>query len=332
VSIESANTAEFRALVCVTTCQRLVYLRAYLPHVARVCADDPRFTLVVSLDGTDPETLSFCNEWGVPLVYSDLREGVGLSKNRVLERFPDFDYYFFLEDDVEVFYGSIFATHVALAQASDIHHFSLFEPGGVRSPIGESSHAGYRIVHCLYGGGVFNFFTGIGLQRVGGWHTRFARYRRWGHTEHSYRFPRVGLAPAAFNVAVEASRTCIWHAHPPVTSVPGVPMDADQIAAPERDLMDQELRHVPVQTLSPHHINDVPLRDVGFLASTLAHGDRYPLLRGIERSRAWSDYHVWRYQAAGAWGPRGIALVAAALRWPRNPALRHAVKTTLLLK
>ncbi len=243
--------SDYRALVAVTTCQRLRYLRRYLPHLARFCARDPRFSLLVALDGTEADTLGFCEEWEVPLLYADAREGVGISKNRVLERYPDFDYYFFLEDDVELVDGSVFPAHVELSRASGIHHFSLFECGGVRKPTSESDVAGHRVVQGLFGSADFGFYTGAGLSQVGGWHPRFAEYRRWGHTEHSYRFYRAGLAPAPFTVAKDMAGACIWHYPSAVTRVQGVPVDGDEIAAPERELIDQELRYVPVQTLVP---------------------------------------------------------------------------------
>ena len=162
------DAADYRALVCVTTCRRLPYLRRYLPHFARFCSDDPRFHLLVSLDGDEVDTRRFCEQWEVPLLHSDLREGVGMSKNRVLERFPDFDYYFFVEDDVELVDSSVFAAHVELSRATGIHHFTLFERNGLRKATGESTAAGYRVRHGLYGGADFSLYTGAGLRQVGG--------------------------------------------------------------------------------------------------------------------------------------------------------------------
>jgi hypothetical protein len=52
-------------------------------------------------------------------------------------------------------------------------------------------------------------------ETVGGWHPSFARYRRWGHTEHSCRFVRAGLAPPPFNVAERCPR--MNRIHPCVT-------------------------------------------------------------------------------------------------------------------
>jgi hypothetical protein len=323
------SSPAYRALVCITTCQRIQYLRRYLPHFARFCAQDPRFALLVSLDGSDHQVARFCEEWDVPLVFSTKREGVGLAKNRVLERFPDFEYYFFLEDDVELVDGSVFPAHVELAQSSGIHHFSLFVRGGARNLIGESLIAGRRVRHCQYGGADFNFFTGEGLRHVGGWHPRFAEYRRFGHTEHSYRFVRSGLAPAPFNVAEELDDRCIWHFHPSVARVSGIPLDADQIAAPERALMNDQLVHVPVQTLSHYYFNDVPFHAIDRLAATLESGDRYPLVTRAERHEALSGYWLWQSQVNGPLARRSFALVAATYNWPSNPAIRHLIKTAL---
>jgi hypothetical protein len=307
----------------------LGYLRRSLPHFARFCAGQQDFSLLVALDGDEAETLRFCDEWQVPLLFSDEREGVGMSKNRVVERFPDFDYYFFVEDDVELVDGSVFATHVELSQASGIHHFSLWAGGEVRKPTSQSVVAGHRVAHGLYGSADFSFYTGEALSRVGGWHPVFARYRRWGHTEHSYRLFRAGLAPAPFNIVAQLAETCIWHSPPPVTRVKGIPHDEDQIAAPERELMDEGLRHVPVQTLSPHHLNRFPPGCPRRLALALDRGELYPLVERSERRKCRSSYQLWRSRNASNPWSRAAAFVAAVWNWPANPALRHALKEAL---
>ncbi|MGE5280921.1 MAG: glycosyltransferase family 2 protein [Chloroflexota bacterium] len=322
------RSEDYRALVCITTCERPGYLRRYLPHFARFCAGDPRFPLLVALDGDDEETRRFCAEWRVPLIHSREREGVGLSKNRVLERFPDFDYYFFVEDDVELIDGVVFPAHVELAQASEIHHFSLFSERRIGEPAGESRIAGRRVAHSFVGSARFNFFTAEGLRQVGGWHPRFAEYRRWGHTEHSYRFYNAGLAPAPFNVATELSYACIWHLHPSVTPL-SLPGDEEEIVAPERELIDEKLRHVPLQTLSPYELNDVPFGELDRLAATLDAGERYPLVEAAERRHCRSDYQLWRCRWAKGRGRRAAALLAAAWQWPSNPMLKRTVRMAL---
>ncbi|HEX3801327.1 MAG TPA: glycosyltransferase family A protein [Solirubrobacteraceae bacterium] len=321
----------WRALVAFTTSNRGVYAKRSLPHLARACLSDPRLDLVVALDGDDPETRAVCAQWHIPLIYSEAREGVGLSKNRVLKRFPDYDYYFFLEDDVEVLDGAVFARHVALMRTSGIHHMSLFDYAEGRGLRSETSVLGQRLVHFSYGSAEFNAFTREGIQKVGGWHPLFAQYRRWGHTEHSYRFPRNDLAPAPFNVAVELAGLCIRHRPPSVT--PGIglaTLDADQIAAPERELMSQALSHVPLQTLAPYHVENQPGRPAAELAQLVARSrNRYPLLRGADWRHAQGDYLVWRFETSRAPARRVAALVLAGLLHPSGIALRHAVKIRL---
>jgi hypothetical protein len=327
--VSGSSPPEYRALVCITTCERPHYLRRYLPHFARFCAEDRRFALLVALDGPDAESERFCAEWEVPLVRSEEREGVGISKNRALEAFPDHDYYFFLEDDVELVEGSVFPAHVEIARASGIHHLSLFAPRRLRGRTGESAAAGHRILHGSVGSARFNFFTGEGLRQVGGWHPRFAEYRRWGHTEHSYRFLHAGLAPAPFNLAADLSETCIWHFPPPVTQPSLLPADADGIVAPERELIEQRLRHVPVRTLSPYRVERAELPPPLRLAATLDAGGRYPLIVGPERRHCRSDYQLWRYRTVAPAPRRAGALLAAAWQWPRNPRLKRTIREAL---
>jgi hypothetical protein len=254
---------------------------------------------------------------------------VGLAKNRALARFPEFDYYFFIDDDTEVVDGSVFAQHIAASRASGIHHFSLFAAGGLRKPMHTSTAGGWSIAHGLYGGGPFSFFTGEGLRQVGGWHPRFAEFRRWGHTEHSWRFMRAGLAPAPFNVIDGLDRACIWHFHPSVTSSAEMPRDADQLTTPERELIDARLTHVPLQTLSPHYFNDAPFEAVARLAHSLDQRGRYPLAGRTARREAWSDYLLWRFETGDRPVRRAVSLLGAAGSWPGNPMLRHMAKTAL---
>jgi hypothetical protein len=322
----------WRALVAFTTSNRSAYVKRCFPELARAALGDQRLDLLVALDGDDAETRAVCAEWNIPLLYSDEREGVGLSKNRVLEHFPDYDYYFFLEDDVEVLDGTVFARHVELMQASGIQHMSLYSQRGELPPsTGETIVRGQRIVHYPYGHADLNAFTRASLERVGGWHPLFATYRRWGHTEHSYRFARVGLAPAAFNVAVDLADTCIWHSPPSVTSWVGLAaVDVDGIAQPERELIQQELTHVPLQTIAASHLENRPPGQVPDLARAVrGRRGRYPLLHGADRRLAQSDFLLWRFETASAWRTRLAAFLAATVLYPNSIAVRHAAKTRL---
>lgn len=326
----ASENRTWTALIAVTTCNRDRYVRRCLPPLARAVNNDPRLALLVSLDGTDPATREICWRWRVPLLHSERREGVGLSKNRVLATFPEFDYYFFIEDDAELIDESVFAAYVSISRATGIHHMSLFQRDGVRQPVGERLVCGHRVVHALYGGADFNFFTREGLRQTGGWHPLFAEYRRWGHTEHSYRFPRAGLAPAPFNVVTSLSDSFIWHAPASVTTATAIDIDVFQIARPERDLMDLGLVHVPVQTLAPFHFNEIPFGASTALAKASTWRNPYPLLKSTERRQAFADYLVWRFEISRHLPARAAALLGAASLDPRNVALRHAIKTRVV--
>src|SRR5213079_1427386 len=145
-------------------------------------------------------------------------------------------------------------------------------------------------------------------------------------TEHSCRFVTAGLAPSPFNVASDLTEACIWHIPPSVTRPNLLPADADQLVAPERELIDRALTHVPVQTIAPYRFNDAPFDGVDRLGATLEAGERYPLVRGAERRRCRSDYQLWRFRSAATTRRRTGALLAAAWQWPANPTLRDTVK------
>lgn len=323
----SISEPPYRALITITTCRRLDRIRRYLPHFAQFCAGDSRFSLLVALDGKDEAYEQFCEAWSLPLVYSAEREGVGISKNRVLERFPDFDYYFFLDDDVELTDGEVFPAHVRLAQESRIHHFSLFERDGMRTRTGETIVGDRRVAHGMFGGGQFNFFTKEGLERVGGWHTDFAEFRRWGHTEHTYRFFNAGLTPAPFNMVIDLADACIWHYPPPVTKAGSMAVDEDQISTVERRLMDAKLDYFPVKTLSKPGFNGQPFTRIQRLAGLVSPNERYPLATREERRQSLADYSLWRARSSAGRLTRLTHLVRAAAYWPSNPRLRHQLKT-----
>ena len=319
----------YRALVCITSCMRVQRLRRYLPHFASAVAEDPRYFLLVALDGREPEYVDFCDQWDVPLLMSEEREGVGLSKNRVLKQFPDFDYYFFLEDDTELADPAVFHRHVEMHRISGIHHFTLGPPDRLRKLSGETLVEGTRILHGFFGEAQFNFFTRVSLERVGGWHPLFAEYRRFGHTEHSYRVHRAGLAPAPFNLIPELASALVWHFPPAVTTVRDVPITADDIPKFEWQLILDELDRVPIETISAYEFNGKTLDGVKPLASLLGLGNRYPLVEGRERRECESSYLLWRAQHSQSLIARLALLVRAFAAWPLNPAVKHYVKRTL---
>jgi hypothetical protein len=247
-----------RALISITTCDRSPLVRTFVPAFHRFCLGNPRFDFLLSIDGVDfgsnPDTIAFARERGIAFVASRDPEGVGISKNRVLTRLGGYTCYFFVEDDVELLDPRVFETHIRLSEASGIHHFSLHERARIRDVISTVECQGMNIIHALYGSAQLSFFTRTALAAAGGWHPDFASCRRGGHTEHSYRVYRNGLAPAPFNIAEGCLGHLRWGNPPSVVSPDGLPITSDGIFTAEQELIDRRLKHLPLATLSPFRL------------------------------------------------------------------------------
>ena len=202
------------SLICITTCNRINELkRIIIPYLQFVEKND-EFNFLLAVDGNNVEYIEFCTKYNIPLLYSDKREGVGVSKNRVFLTFPNYDYYFFIEDDVELINESVFQLHIDAFQETGIHHFSLFPSSGYPQKFvhSKTKYRNYDIISGMIGSAQFNFFTKKSLEISGGWHIHFAKYRRYGHHEHSYRIMNNGLIPAPINFISDVlNNSFIWH-------------------------------------------------------------------------------------------------------------------------
>jgi hypothetical protein len=242
-----------RSLICVNTCNRLLNVKAMVWDFAAFCARNRGYDFVLALDGNNREYLNYANRYGLPIIYSQAREGVCLSKNRVLKQFAetDYDYVFFLDDDAQLLDSRVFDIHIEVSRVAGIHHLILGQRARQRAVQGFSSAAGYRIEHAMYGTGQFTFYTCEGLKRVGGFHTEFGRYRRFGHTEHSYRFVNAGLQAYPFNMILECEPMLRWFDPPSVTSTVVARDPESRLALVEMDIIRQRLTHLPLQTMAP---------------------------------------------------------------------------------
>lgn len=320
---------DWKMLVAVTTCNRASLLRRLLPRLAAAVGNDSRIALFVAVDGNDEEVLAFCERWQVPSLHGSNRVGVGITKNRVLDAYPNFDYYCFLDDDVELRDGRVFERLVALSRATSIPTFTLGHPSWIKSIRGETTAIGERIKHCDYGPGAFNFFSAPALFQVGGWHPRFAQYRRFGHTEHSQRFVNAGLAPSAFNVVTTLTDACAWLMPPSVARPAEVEFDVHEIAEPERELMQTALTGYPIVPFAPYLISGPEPRRLTELERIAAVKNRYPLVHGRERRQASADFLATRMDR----DPRPRYAAAAGLLSlaldPGSLMLRHLLKLKL---
>jgi hypothetical protein len=287
-----------RALICITTSNRSLAVKAFVWDYIAFCRNNPHYNFVVSLDGHDTSTIEYCTKQEIPIVYSEAREGVGLSKNRILSAFSDYDHYFFIEDDVGLLDASVFDLHVKAAQELNVHHMSLFPKERIREQACEMTLMnGRKAISCMFGGAQFNYFTKTGIDMVGGFHTSFAKYRRFGHTEHTYRFVNAGLAKYPFYVLKDCLHGYLRWSDP--VSVTKIKVKTvNNLFIEEQELIEQKLASFPLTTLAPFHVP-------GNLDVSQAHK---PFLNGIYQilfemnltglsvyrliKKLWSGYHA----------------------------------------
>ena len=279
-------------LITITTCNRLQEVKKYVWDYISFCNSNANFNFLLAQDGNLEEYSNFCNEYEIPMIFSDEREGVGLSKNRVLTQFPDFDHYFFLDDDVELYDSNVFQLVINTAKALSLDHMCI-------TPFGKPSksfiHEGKHIEFGNKGGGYFNYFTGSGLKKVGGWHDEFAKWRRYGHTEHSVRYVNAGLAEYGFNSIKEAVNMVILH-DPGHVTTPLDSHDENEFSEPEQKILNQKLSFYPVNTISQYHFNGFSVSNNKKVENFLKSNTRnYPLLSGKERRHAKSDYYFFLF-------------------------------------
>ena len=244
-------------LICINTYNSPALIKTFIWDYILFAQSRSDFDFVVSLDGSNQETIDYCSSYAVPLIYSDKNEGVGLSKNRVISSFPDYDTYFFIEDDVELLNPEVFDIHLLLSRELQIPHFSLFDKSRIREMQTVREAEGYHIIGALYGSAQVNFFTRKGLEKTGGFHPEFAKYKRFGHTEHSYRFYHAGLSDYPFQIIQEClDGYFAWH-----EPVSRVKLDVDEtenhLFVGEEELITQKLSYFPLQTLSPYQGQDL---------------------------------------------------------------------------
>jgi hypothetical protein len=246
-----------KTLICLNTCARALNIKALSWGYIDFCKDNNNYDFIISLDGIDEKTIDYCNKFNIPLLYSEEREGVGLSKNRVLESYKDYDYYFFIEDDAELLNPKIFDIHIELSKKLDIHHFSLFDRSRFKEIIDNTKYKEYNIIHSLYGGAPFNFFTKEGLDKVGGFHTLFAEFKRFGHTEHTYRFVNNNLSKYPFNVIENLIEGyCRWNDPLSVTQIK-VATTKNRLFKDEEVLINSKLKYFKLKTISKYTILNI---------------------------------------------------------------------------
>lgn len=322
-----------KTLITITTCNRLEEVKKYIFPYISFCNKHEKFDFLLSLDGHNEEYLLFCKDFEIPLIYSDEREGVGLSKNRVLEQFPKYDYYFFIEDDIELLNEQIFIIYTNFAKTHNVSHLNHFGISIEKHKIVKQEKIGnITILNANKGGGYFNFFTKEGLNKVGGWHTTFAKYKRFGHTEHTIRFYNAKLSNYYFTGIKETSKMLLIHFPPHVTNTSKLEFTKNDLNIDEEKLISEKLKFYPIKTLSNYNFLDFDMsinNKVHFFLAT--NKKKYPLIKGAKRLILFSEYYFFKYKTSNNNLARIIFFVLSFITNPNNNLIKNYIKQKLRL-
>jgi hypothetical protein len=310
-------------LICITSCNRLTMAQRILTPYVSFCNNNPSFHFLLALDGQNKAYEDFCADYQIPLLWSDEREGVGLSKNRVISKFPGYDFYFFIDDDAELLNPKIFENMITLSEKLGYHHMSITP---LKKIIKQEENDRLIICKGYYGGGYFNFFTKPGLEKVGGWHTIFAKYKRYGHTEHSFRFMHTGLSEYPFIVPYSYLSDILLH-DPPHVAYDGTEKNTNELISEEQKMIDSKQAYFPLTTISAFHYNQAPFGFNALIADLLKNNiSRYPLLRGREKRLAMSDYYFHLFSSDRNRIKKIRYFMGAFVLNPLNALIKHRIK------
>ncbi|MFC1680709.1 hypothetical protein ACFL1S_02805 [Pseudomonadota bacterium] len=188
---------------------------------------------------------------------------MGISKNRVLETYTDFDYYFFIEDDVYLINEDVFRIHIRVSEETNLHHLSLFSKDRLLGIKTEIQSTEGTVIGAQYGSAQFNYFTKYGIIQTGGFHPMFSKYKRFGHTEHSYRYVNCGLADYPFYTIEKCFFSYMRFYDPVSVSRLRPKTGPNRLFSVETSLIDKRLKHFPITTISKYiHPNSLSLEEI----------------------------------------------------------------------
>ncbi|RFC55742.1 hypothetical protein [Brumimicrobium aurantiacum] len=316
-----------KSLITITSCNRLPEVQKYIWDYLKFVNSNESFHFVLALDGNDQTYIDFCEEYNIPLIYSEEREGVGLSKNRVLTQFPDYGYYFFIEDDVELINSEVFQDSIRIHERIGAPH--LCYPHGCK-PHNQTDIDSLSVDWFLFGGAQFASYTRQGIHKVGGFNTLFAKYKRYGHTEHSYRFFHQDLQPSPFIFPSDAQTYFLVHDPPSVTikKVNNAKFSPNGIIMDEQEMIDQKTTYFPLETLSKFYFNDKFLGYNKVVAQFLKDNpQQYPLSTSKARKKAFGEYYALKINKTQNSHFKNLFLAFKSMLYaPMNNELKHKVK------
>lgn len=312
-----------KVLITITSCNRLDEIKKFIIPYILFCNNKESFHFLLSLDGNNTEYIDFCNNFHIPLIYSEEREGVGIAKNRVLKKFSDYDFYYFIDDDIELLDDTIFEENINFAVQQKVPHLSgTVLDNEIKNTIWKKTFVkkGFKA------GGYFNFFEAKALFKVGGWHPHFSKYKRYGHSEHSYRFYNNKLQEYPFISLESTEKKFIIHNPPHVTN-DATQANFNHFHPDELELIENKLLYFPITTISKYYFNGYNTKFNPIIEKLAATKKKYPLLNRKERKKAFSEFYFAQFERNTNTMKKMIFFIKSFIFNPLNYPLKHYIKT-----
>lgn len=318
-----------KSLICITSCNRINEIKKFILPYIDFCNKHDGFDFLLSLDGNNEEYKYFCDKFNIPLLNSEEREGVGLSKNRVISYFPNYDYYFFIEDDMELLNSNVFLNSIEFSKKQNVPHLSYTAFGEATSL---KNKDGWQYLQGYRSGAQFSFFEAKALFKIGGWNTHFAKYKRFGHSEHSYRFFNNGLQNFPFIALTSTAESFILHDPPHVTVIENE-SHFDHYHPDEKQLIDSRTLFFPISTISPFYFNGFDMTFNSVVDEFLRKNKRrYPLTTGNDRRKTLAEYYFGLHLREKSIFSKAKYFLLSLIYNPFNNPFKHFLKTKLHIK
>lgn len=315
-----------KSLITITSCNRFDVIKKFIWDYLHFVNHNEHFHFVLALDGNNADYITFCLKYGIPLIYSEEREGVGLSKNRVIKKFPNYEYYFFVDDDIELLNDTVFGTCIDVLNVTGYHHLC---GNHIHNLIKSETILNKTITHSTTGGGYFSCYTQKSLEVIGGWNTLFAKYKRYGHSEHTYRVMNSGLQPSPFIFVEELKKDLIVHSPPSVSDKNEA--NKNEWVLEEQQLINEKTTYFPLETICLYYFNEQHFgynqKVADFIASN---PQKYPLTKGKERRVALAEYYALKIPKTGSFFKKLNLLLKSIWLSPTNVALKHFIKSKFI--
>lgn len=153
---------------------------------------DIQHDLCVVIDGSSDLTKDWLIDNHVDHIFHEQNRGVCYAKNKILQKFRDYDYIFIIEDDVRLVKHGLLSLYIRAIKVFHIQHWNFLAPWQRESRRPNMTRNGLTMMFSKKLGGALSVYTKKVIEKVGAFNPQFKGYG-YGHCEYTLRAHRAGL-------------------------------------------------------------------------------------------------------------------------------------------